>query len=55
VIKKIVSIQRNFLWGWGFEGRKIAWVAREKVCEPWEKGGLGVVNIKDFNLALVDK
>jgi len=55
VIKKIVSIQRNFFWGWGSEGRKIAWVAWEKVCEPQEKGGLGVVNIKDFNLALMGK
>ena len=24
VLKKIVSLHRNFLWDWGFEGRKIA-------------------------------
>jgi len=24
--KTIKEIQRDFLWGWGQEGRKIAWV-----------------------------
>ncbi|XP_068477289.1 uncharacterized protein [Phaseolus vulgaris] len=33
VLKKIMSLQRNFLWGWGADGRKIAWVA-------WDKRGL---------------
>jgi len=55
VIKKMVSIQRKFLWGWGSEGRKITWVSWENVCESRESGGLGVVNIKDFNSALLGK
>jgi len=55
VLKKILNLQRNFLWGWGSEGRKIAWASWEKVCESREGDGLGVVNIKIFNLALLGK
>ena len=43
VLKMIVSIQVNFLWGWGFEGRKIVRTSWEKVCKSREGGGLGVV------------
>ena len=32
VCKTIRRIQAKFLWGWGFEGKKIAWVAWDKVC-----------------------
>jgi len=34
VAKKIVKLQRNFLLGWRFDERKIAWMSWEKVCEP---------------------
>ena len=27
VADKLVRIQRNFLWGWGSDGRKIAWAS----------------------------
>ena len=54
-VKKIVNLQRNFLWGWGSEGRKIVWASWEKVCESRESDELGVVNIKTFNSALLDK
>ena len=27
VLKKIMCLQRTFLWGWRLEGRKISWVA----------------------------
>ncbi|XP_068486473.1 uncharacterized mitochondrial protein AtMg00310-like [Phaseolus vulgaris] len=55
VLKKIVSLQRNFLWGWGSDGRKIAWAAWDKVCKPKEAGGLGIINVRQFNLALMGK
>ena len=44
VVDKIVRIQRNFLWGWGSEGRKIAWASWKKVCEAHEIGGLGIID-----------
>jgi len=55
VVDKLVRIQRNFLWGWGAEGRKIAWASWKKVCVPHEFGGLGIVELKLFNLALLGK
>jgi len=56
VVKKIVTLQRNFLWScWEFEERKIAWVAWDKVREPLDVGGLGILNIRLFNLALLGK
>jgi len=55
VLKKIVCLQRNFLWGWGSEGRKIAWVAWDKVCKSREAGGLGIINVGSFNLPLLEK
>jgi len=55
VLKKIVSLQRNFLWGWGSEGRKIAWLAWDKICNSKDGGGLGIINIRSFNIALLGK
>ena len=31
VANELVKIQRNFLWGWGSDGRKVAWTS-------WKKG-----------------
>ena len=43
------------MWG-GEEGRrKITWVGWEDICLPKEKGGLGVKNIRLFNVALLRK
>jgi len=55
VRKEIVKIQRDFLWGWGHEGRKIAWVKWETICKPKEEGGLGIKDLKRFNYALLGK
>ena len=52
MLKKIVCLQRNFLWGSGSEGRKIAW---DKVCKSREAGELGINNIRQFNLVLLGK
>jgi len=55
VVDTIKKIQRNFLWDWGKEGKKIAWVAWEKVCESREAGGLGIKDIRTFNETLLEK
>jgi len=41
--------------GWGSEGRKIPWIAWDKVCLPIEMSGLGVKDISVFNVALTVK
>ena len=51
----IRRIQARFLWGWGFEERKIAWVKWTKVCSPVAAGGLGIKDIGCFNDALFTK
>jgi hypothetical protein len=52
----IVRIQRNFLWG-GASGdkNKIAWVSWKDICRPKEDGGLGVRDLKWFNVSLLAK
>ena len=55
VLKEIVKLQRDFLWGWGSEGRKIYWAYWKKVCEPREAGGLGILDIRLFNVAMWGK
>ena len=55
VINKLIKIQRSFLWGGGHDTKKIAWISWETVCLPKDKGGLGIKDIRTFNLALLGK
>ncbi|KEH35783.1 hypothetical protein MTR_3g102690 [Medicago truncatula] len=55
VWKKIVRIQREFLWGGAAGGRKIRWVKWSVVCQPKEMGGLGVKDVRLMNLSLLAK
>ena len=52
---KLIRIQRNFLWGWGSKGRKIVWASWNKVCESRDDGGLGMIDLRVFKLALLGK
>ncbi|GKV44022.1 hypothetical protein SLEP1_g51253 [Rubroshorea leprosula] len=55
LILSLDKIRRNFLWG-GREGkRKINWVSWDKVCKNKLMGGLGVKDLRKFNLALLGK
>ncbi|GKV32081.1 hypothetical protein SLEP1_g40712 [Rubroshorea leprosula] len=49
------KIRRNFLWGGLGEEKKIKWVSWERVCRKKEFGGLGVKDLRKFNLALMGK
>jgi len=55
VLKEITRLQRNFLRGWGSEGRKIAWASWKKVCESKEEGGLKMIDLRRFNISLLGK
>lgn len=55
VVDKLVKLQHRFLWGGGPNHNKIAWIRWETVCLPKEKKGLGLKDIKTFNLALLGK
>ena len=52
VANELVKIQRDW---WGSNGRKIAWASWEKVCAAREDGGLGIIDLRTFNLALLGK
>ena len=45
VLKEIVKLQRNFMWGWESGEKKIAWISWKKVCESREAGGLGILDM----------
>jgi hypothetical protein len=55
VLKKIIRIQREFLWGGTKGGRGISWVKWSEVCQPRSKGGLGVRDVGKVNLSLLIK
>jgi len=55
VCKEITKLQRSFLWGWGADGRKIAWTSWENICKAKEERGLGIRCIDFFNEALLVK
>ncbi|MCI18150.1 RNA-directed DNA polymerase (Reverse transcriptase), partial [Trifolium medium] len=55
VVKKIIRIQREFLWGGVKGGRKINWVSWKEVCRPRSQGGLGVRDVWKANLSLLIK
>ena len=55
VCKSIISIQRRFLWGWGKDNKPISWISWKNLCKPREEGGLGIRDIRKFNVALLAK
>jgi hypothetical protein len=55
VLKELVSIQRNFLWGGGRDSKKVCWVSCDRICQWKEKGDLGIKNLELFNSSLLCK
>ena len=55
VVRTVILIQRDFLWGGFRDGRKICWVKWRKVCQPRCKGGLGVRDVKIVKMSLLAK
>lgn len=55
VWRRIVRIQREFLWGGVGGGRKISWVRWKSVCQQKVNGGLGVRDVRILNVSLLAK
>jgi hypothetical protein len=55
VWKKIVRLQRRFLWGGAAGSSKINWVSWLDVCRPKKEGGLGVKDLRIMNISLLTK
>lgn len=55
VWKRMVRMQREFLWGGLEGGKKICWLKRESVCQSKRNGGLRVNDIRVMNVSLLAK
>jgi len=55
MIKEITKLKRQFLWGWGYEGKKMAWIKWETICKSKESGGLRIKDLACFNKVLLGK
>jgi hypothetical protein len=55
IISQLESLFKKFLWGGSEEAKKIHWVKWEKITKPKERGGLGVMDLRVFNIALLGK
>ncbi|GKV29684.1 hypothetical protein SLEP1_g38589 [Rubroshorea leprosula] len=55
IIQSIDKLRKSFLWGGKGEERKINWISWDRVCKKKEEGGLGVRDLRKFNLALMGK
>jgi hypothetical protein len=55
IISLIESLFKSFLWGGSAEAKKVHWVKWEKISKSKERGGLGVRDLRAFNIALLGK
>nr|KAJ0198574.1 hypothetical protein LSAT_V11C700342390 [Lactuca sativa] len=53
IIKEVEKIMRNFLWSSGQNSKGIAKVSWNEICKPKIYGGLGLKNLRDWNIALL--
>ncbi|GAU17907.1 hypothetical protein TSUD_330330, partial [Trifolium subterraneum] len=55
IISSLESLLSNFFWGGCAGHRKITWISWQTVCLGQEHGGLGVRQLREFNIALLGK
>jgi hypothetical protein len=55
VLKELVTIQRNFLWGGGSVEKNMCRVSWDRICQPKKRRGLGIKNLELFNSSLLCK
>jgi hypothetical protein len=56
IISSLESIfKKKKIWGGSEDNRKIPWIAWNTICLRKEYGGLGVRQLREFNLALLGK
>ena len=55
IADRLVSLQRNFMWGGEHDQKKIPWVKWDVICLHKKEGGLGIKNLSKFNAALMGR
>lgn len=55
ICDEIERKMNGFLWGGGANGRGVKWITWKRLCVPKEFGGLGLKELKKFNMAMLAK
>ena len=55
IVEKLKSAISNFWWSSSQNNRGLHWIAWDKICVPHDQGGLGFLDLHDFNIALLAK
>lgn len=55
IVDKLKSAISNFWWSSSQDNRGLHWIAWDKICVPHDQGGLGFLELHDFNIALLAK
>lgn len=55
LVKKITSAMCRFWWSSAKDRNRIPWVVWDKITESKKDGGIGIRDLKDFNVALLAK
>jgi hypothetical protein len=55
VENRLEKLQQDFVWGGLNEEPKFNLVKWAQICSPKQGGGLGIQNLRTFNLALLGK
>jgi len=55
VLKEMMTLCRNYLWGGDDHYKKAPYVAWEEVCKPKKYGGLGIKHMDAWNKASIAK
>ena len=55
IVEKLKSAVSNFWWSSSQNYRGLHWIAWDKICAPHDQGGLGFLDLHDFNIALLAK
>ena len=55
IVEKLKSTISNFWWSSSQNNRGLHWITWDKICVPHDQGGLGFLDLHDFNVALLAK
>ena len=55
VLKSLESLRASFFQGGSRDHKKMAWIKLDNILASYDKGGLNISSLKEFNLALLKK
>ena len=47
ILKQIQMLMADFFWGWNSDRKKYHWASWRNLSFPYDKGGVGMRNLKD--------